>query len=130
MPRPTCKHEDCDMKALTRGYCRKHYDLLRASGKLEMVGTGSKGGRPAGPVLASDPPKGWEEGPEVPVSELHSLVRKWARHVLTDPGAAVMERTAAARIAAGMENTGGDKEKLDRLSKLMGQTLRAVPDGE
>lgn len=125
MPRGKCK--DCDMKSVSRGYCRRHYNQRLEAGDFDDKP--AKTGRPRGASLAADPPAGWWAGEDVPVSELKKLVRIWAWHILTDPGAMVVERTAAARIISQMPEDGVDEGRMKKLQELMQATrLRPVPD--
>lgn len=115
------------MKSISRGFCRRHYNQKLEAGEFD--GKPATTGRPRGASLASDPPKGWWDGEDVPVPELKKLVRIWAKHILTDPGAMVVERTAAAKLIAGMEEDGQDEAKMAKLEKLMQSTrLRSVDE--
>lgn len=120
----------CDLKEVTRGLCRGHYEKARRLGKLEMKGTGTKGGRPTGPKLAVPLQEGWENDPEPSVSELHALVKKLAKRIMLDPGAGQQERVQAMKIAQAFENDEMDAGKLEDFRKMLGQArgLQAVPD--
>lgn len=125
-----CSEPGCDMKVITRGLCRRHYNMKRASGELEMVGTGKKGGRPKGPALAAPPPNGWENTEPVSKAELQDLSRKRMKHILLDPGAGQAEVNTVLRIIGGWEDKESDSGKLAKFQELMGQTkgLKAVGD--
>lgn len=120
----------CDLKEVTRGLCRGHYEKARRLGKLEMKGTGAKGGRPTGPKLAVPLAEGWEDDPEPSVQELHALVKKLAKRIMLDPGAGQQERVQAMKIAQAFENDEVDEAKAKEFRQMLGQArgLRAVDD--
>lgn len=118
----------CEMTAITRGYCRRHYDELRKSGKLEM-GT-EMAGRPAGKMLATPVPAEWFEGPSVSWAELGDLVRKRMKHIILDEGAGVAEVNKVIQVVGTRDENAQDPEKLAELKNIMRQTrgLKAVDE--
>lgn len=136
MPRVSCKvtnyfpDDRCDLKAVTRGLCARHYEKARRLGKLEMKGTGPNGGRPTGPRLATPLAQDWLEGPDRTVAELQEVARKLAYEILTDPASSQMERTQFAKMVMSLEDKDVDPKLTEKFKEMLGQArgLTAVPD--
>lgn len=122
--------ERCDLKELTRGLCRGHYDQARRLKLLEMEGTGPKGGRPTGPKLATPLRQDWMDGPARTVSENREVGLKLIYHLMTDPGSAQQERNLAMKLAVTMEDQEGDEATKERFQELLSRArpLKAVSD--
>lgn len=122
--------ESCDMPAVTRDLCRKHYDRARVEKLLQMVGTGPKGGRPTGPKLATPVAIDFESDPEPSVAELRSMAKKLMARIMRDPGAAQQERNLAMKLAVTMEDAEGSEEKKKAFQDMIAQArgLRAVDE--
>lgn len=129
---PDILDKPCDLKELTRGLCRGHYDEARRRGLLEMQGTGPKGGRPIGPKLATPLNEEWLDGPTPSVSENREIGLKLIKHLMTDPGSAQQERNLAMKLAVTMEDTEGDEESRQKFQDLVSRArgLKAVNDDD